>query len=1032
MELRILGPIELWAAGRPIGIPGTRQQKLLALLVLSANQVIPDGQLIGDLWEDPPQSARQQVHNAVGSLRRTLEALGEEVRITRTDLGYRLDVPPNVVDAYRFSDTARQARAAGSAGRIPEAIELFEAALRLWRGHALAGLEGDTITSAAANLDEQRLSAIEDLISHRLRAGEAASLVAELRQLVADHPLRESLRSLLMQALHLSSRQADALAVYDEGRRILAGDLGIDPGPDLRRLHAVILSGDADPDDVVPGRTPPDDGLPHSGDSPPSPALSGPARRFYLPHDIGDFSGRSAELAHLLSTTRDTSPTALVISAIDGMGGVGKTTLAVHLAHQIAEHYPDGQYFVDLHGFSPGLEPVAPEQALDTLLRGSGVPPELVPPQLEARSALWRSQMAGQRALLVLDNAIDADHVRPLLPGTAGVLVLVTSRRKLTTLDGAVPMSLDVLTRDDAIALFEQVAGRDGRDDADEVATVAELCGRLPLAIRIAAARLRSRPHWTIADLTDRLRNQSQRARFLAADDRSVISVLRLSYRYLRPEQQLVFRLLGAHPGIDFDAYLVAAISGLSHGQAEYILESLFDDNLVKQRSSKRFYFHDLVKDCARQILGELEDGNEHQLALERLLDYYLHCAAMWCEYLDSGAGGAAVQVKHPPRHVKRVSSSDEAVDALNLEYSNLLSVAKYAAENNWLRHAWQLPCVIQPLMKLRNNYGGSAFSLFQGALRAARGLRDSQGESTCLQGLAAICRERKSPNQAKDYIEQALKISRDLGDRRAEAEQLVELGNLHLDEDRLREGRDAFVSAEQLISFTPKTFVRAAIANNLGVIYRDLGQFDLALRYLNRAIGILADDSHPRRRALTSWCIAAVLHYRGDHRQAIELFGKVLEASTKGRFEHGRAVAMLGFAEAHRSLGDLSESVEYGRAALSLSRKFDLWKVECEALNVLGEANLALNDIDQARQVFDHAREQAVLYGSKRYEARALEGLAHVASLQREITTAKERWEQAIELYPDGMVDAEFARAHLESLRLDTRCFRCSGARTR
>lgn len=1027
MELRILGPIELWTAGRSIGIPGARQQKLLALLVLSANQVVPDGQLIGELWEDPPQSARQQVHNAVGSLRRTLDALDEEVRITRTDLGYRLDIPPNVVDAYRFADTVRQARAAGTAGRLPEAIELFEAGLRLWRGHALAGLEGDAITSAATNLDEQRLSAKEDLISHRLQAGEAAALVGELRQLVADHPLRESLRGHLMQALNLSSRQADALTVYEEGRRILAEELGIDPGPDLRRRHAVILSGGAEPGS---GGTSSDGGSP-SGDAP-SRAVNRTARPFYLPHDIADFSGRSAELTHLLSTTRDTSPTALVISAIDGMGGVGKTTLAVHLAHQIAEHYPDGQYFVDLHGFSPGLDPVAPEQALDTLLRGSGVPPELVPPHLEARSALWRSRMAGQQALLVLDNAIDAEHVRPLLPGTAGVLVLVTSRRRLATLDGAVPMSLDVLTRDDAITLFAQVAGRDDQDGAEEVVTVVELCGRLPLAIRIAAARLRSRPHWTIADLTNRLKDQSQRARFLEVDDRSVISVLRLSYRYLRAEQQRVFRLLGAHPGTDFDAYLVAAIAGLSHGQAEDILESLFDDNLVKQRASGRFYFHDLVKDCARQILLELDDGSEHQSALERLLDYYLHCASAWCEHLDNGVDGAAPQVKHVPRHVKKVESTEEAVDALNLEYSNLLSVAKFAAENNWLGHAWQLPCVIQPLLRLRNNYGGAAFSLFQGALRAARRVRDNHGESTCLQGLAAICRERKSPNQAKDYIEQALKISRDLGDRRAEAEQLVELGNLHLDEDRLRDGRDAFISADQLISFTPKTFVRAAIANNLGVIYRDLGQFDLALLYLNRALGILADDSHPRRRALTSWCIAAVLHYRGDHRQAIRLFGEVLETSTTGRFEHGRAVAMLGFAGAHRALGDLTESVEYGRAALSLSRKFDLWKIECEALNVLGEAKFALNDIDQAHQVFDHAQEQAIHYASKRYEARALEGLAHVALHQRKLATARRHWEQAIQLYPAGMVDAEFARRHLRALQPETHCFRCGGAPTR
>ncbi|MFD6072310.1 AfsR/SARP family transcriptional regulator, partial [Amycolatopsis lurida] len=242
MELRILGPIEVGTGGRSVGVPGARQQKLLALLALSANQVIPDDHLIDKLWEDPPQSARQQVHNAIGSLRRKLSDLDGEVRISRTDLGYRLDIRTEAVDSHRFSDAVRRASAAGHDGRLSEAIELLRAALRLWRGPALAGLQGDAIISAAANLDEQRLAALEDLMSLRLRAGEAASLIGELRQLVTANPLRESLRGHLMQALQLCSRQAEALTVYDEGRRILAEELGIDPGPQLRRLHAAILS----------------------------------------------------------------------------------------------------------------------------------------------------------------------------------------------------------------------------------------------------------------------------------------------------------------------------------------------------------------------------------------------------------------------------------------------------------------------------------------------------------------------------------------------------------------------------------------------------------------------------------------------------------------------------------------------------------------------------------------------------------------------------------------------------------------------
>jgi DNA-binding SARP family transcriptional activator/tetratricopeptide (TPR) repeat protein len=1021
LKFRILGSLDVQAHGGPVVITGHRQQKLLALLVLNAGQVIDDQRVIRELWDDPPPSARQQVHNAISSLRRTLGRADENVRITRTELGYRFEIRPEQRDVHSFLKLLQLARTAESQGEPQEAIDRFHEALELWRGDALAGLDGYEITSAAANLDEQRLSAIEDVTALRLRQGEAGSMLGQLRQLVAAHPLRETLRGYLIQALNHSSLQADALAVYDEGRRILADELGIDPSAQLRRLHASILAGEAEAAPARPG----DEGDPAAaGAGPPEPDRR---RRFYLPHDIGDFSGRTAELAKLLAGTRVTPSNAVVISVIDGMGGVGKTTLAIHLAHRIADRYPDGQYFVDLHGFSPRVDPVSPEQALDTLLRDSGVPPELIPQGTAARSALWRSQTAGRRVLLVLDNAIDAQHVRPLLPATAEQLVIVTSRRKLAALGGTVPLPLDVPSPRDAIELFNQVAGRDAEADPDAVAAVVELGGRLPLAIRIAAARLRGRPAWSVADLMDRLTGQDQRTRFLEIDNQSVAAVLRLSYRSLKPEQRLVFRLLGAHPGADFDAHAVAAVAELPLGRAEYLLDSLYDDNLVKQRTAGRFYFHDLVKDCARQIFLDEEDAEGRRLVTARLFDYYLHCAFDWCRHLDGRVPDVTPGLDFPPRETKPARSATEAVDLLRAEHDNFTSVAHSAAEQGSHRHALQLPWALLPLWRLDNNYGSTSYTLFRNGLRAAKALGHVPGEMTCLQGLALIQRERKANTEAKEHLGAALKLSRELGKPNDEAAQLLEFSHIHVDEDQLTQAIDVLTRASLLLPPGSTEHPRTAIANSLGKIYRDLGKFDLAMRQLGDALALAEWEDHPRRRMLTMWCIGTVLHYQGEHRQALAQFGEVLESSTAEKFEHGRALAMLGLADSHRRLGSSADAVRFGREALALARKFALWKIECEALNILGEAHLGVADTATAKRSFEHAHELAAHHRSRRYQARSLEGLAHVAMAEGKTTQARRQWRASIRLYPEGMVDAGFARHHLESLDAVTRCFRCS-----
>ncbi|MDX8146945.1 BTAD domain-containing putative transcriptional regulator [Lentzea sp. BCCO 10_0061] len=1010
-EFRLLGPLEVVLSGNPVKIDGARQRKLLTILLLNANRVVPVDQLVAELWHEPPQTVRQQIHNAIGSLRRKLKDAADDVRVTRTDIGYRLEVAEEAIDLHAFQSRTRAAYEAESRGDLAGAIELLRCALAEWRGTALSGLDGVLIDTTAASLNESRLTALEQLLVWRLRSGESSSLISELTQLVGQHPLRESLRGSLMRALYMSGRQADALTVYEECRRVLADELGIDPGDALRELHLSILNGSV----TTPAR-PPASTVPLRSDA------QHPSKS-YLPYDTSDFSGRSAELAQLLIEVGREQPTTLVISAIDGMGGVGKTTLAVHLAHQISKSYPDGQYFVDLHGFTTGVEPITAEQALDQLLRDIGVPPELVPSGIENRSALWRSRLAGTRSLLLIDNAVDAAHVRPLLPGQAGVLVLVTSRRRLSALDGATPMSLNVLTPQEAVDMLTKVVGeqRTAREP-DAVEEIVRLCGYLPLAIRIAAARLRDRSSWTATDLVTRLRDHKQRVRFLQVEDRNVMSVLKLSYQYLSPSQRKVFRLLSLHPGTHFDTYSAAALADIEPEQAEACLDALFEANLVKQNSSDQFHFHDLVRDCAFQLVTETDDEDEQRAAIQRLLDYYLSAIETWSLALSAGTARTRVHSLQPTR---RADSPAEAAAVLNQEFPNLDATVRYAAQNGWHSHTWQLVSALETYLRAIN-YGGRSHELYTLAAEAADKEGDVLRQSICWQGLAAVCREHGRKEEAVRHLRRAIELSDQLGDRRKRCSLLVELGFMRVDLDLLEEGEQDFLAAQALIADDTDDLNHGVILNNLGVVYRDLGRYDESLNHFTEALARTPPDNQ-ETVLLATWNIATVHHAKRDHESAVRMLDEMLsECRTRG-YGPGEALARLGLCAVHRALGNFDKSLDHGRLALTSGRRLKMHRVECEVLNALGETALAAQDIDHAEKVFAQAEETAANYSFARYRARALEGFAHVAHARGHVDEAEQRWREAVDLYPKGMIEVGYARRHLETLDDEhATCFRC------
>ncbi|HET6711759.1 AfsR/SARP family transcriptional regulator [Amycolatopsis sp.] len=584
MYFKLLGTVRVQRDGERVDVGGQRQQRLLVMLLLNADKVVSADRLLEAMWDgEPPVTARRQLHNAVAALRRSF---GPAKHIVVKDgPGYRITVTAQDVDAHRFTTMVAAASAAAAVGRTEAAADLLEAGLALWDGPALSGLHSPVFEIAAARFEENRLTATERLAGLRLDGGDAAVVVPQLGELVSRHPLREESRRLLMLALHRCGRTADALNVYEQGRRLLRDELGVDPGASLRELYERILRDD----------------LPHR-----KPAE--PGGRSFLPYDTAHFTGRADELEFL--TGCRSAGTALSILAIDGMAGVGKTTLAVRLAHQLAHGFPEGHLFIDLHGHTAGQEPLEPAAALERLLLDFGLPPENVPGDPGQRAARWRAEVAERRVLVVLDNAFDATQVRPLLPGTGTAQVIITSRRRLAGLDGVTSRSLDVFGARDAAALFTRVAGADRTAHRpDAVAEVVALCGHLPLAVGIAAWRFHNRPAWSLEDLAYRLRDRAGRLAGLRMGDRSVAAQLELSYRKLTPGQRRLFRVLGgaAQPGEEFDAGTAALLVNLPVREAERLLEELFDAHMLRQRAAGCYHFHDLVLEHARAKTEEPE-----------------------------------------------------------------------------------------------------------------------------------------------------------------------------------------------------------------------------------------------------------------------------------------------------------------------------------------------------------------------------------------------------------------------------------------
>ena len=605
LRVAVLGPVRAWRGDAELDLGAPQRRAVLGLLAVRANQVVPRDELIDGLWgEELPASAVNALHVHVSRLRATLEPQRAHRAPSRvllaTGAGYQLRLTPGQLDAEAFAQRLEQAREARGQGDLAAAAVSFDAALRLWQGAALAGIGGPCAQIVAAGLGERRLTAIEERLEVILALGRHAEAAQQLVELVREHPLRERFAGQLMLALYRSGRQAEALNAFAAARGVLVGELGIEPGAQLRTLHARILAADPGLDvAATPARL-----------TPATPRRPAPAQ---LPADVAAFTGRSGELAalDLLLAVPPVPPvqaeTAGAIFVLSGTAGVGKTALAVRWSRRAAIAFPDGQLYVNLRGYDPG-QPVPPGDALAGFLRALGMAGQDIPPETDERAAAYRSLLDGRRVLVVLDNAASVEQVRPLLPGCPTCLVVVTSRDSLAGLvarHGAGRLDLDMLPLPDALGLLRTLIGV--RVDAEPEAAVAlaKQCARLPLALRVAAELAAASPDSALAGLAGELASEQRRLDLLDAggDERTAVrGVFSWSYRHLPAVAARAFRLLGLHPGPDFDAYAVAALTGASATAASDVLALLARAHLVHPGGAGRYGMHDLLRAYASHL----------------------------------------------------------------------------------------------------------------------------------------------------------------------------------------------------------------------------------------------------------------------------------------------------------------------------------------------------------------------------------------------------------------------------------------------
>ncbi|AOR37528.1 regulator [Streptomyces fodineus] len=941
LRFSVLGPVRAWRGDEQLPIGSPQQRALLAALLLREGRTATAAELIDGLWgEDPPSStrARTALRTYASRLRKVL---GPGVLVSESG-GYAVrGLPEGAVDILAAQRLAGDAEGAKASGDLHQARDLLRRALSLWDGEALAAVPGPYAEVQRVRLEEWRLQLLESRIDMDLEEGHHAQAVSELTALTAAYPLRERLRELLMLALYRSGRQAEALAVYADTRRLLADELGVDPRAELRELQMRILQAD-------PGLARPSE--------PDVERVPAPVRPTQLPATVPDFTGRASFVSELIETLTAAGSEVMALSALAGIGGVGKTTLAVHVAHQARAAFPDGQLYVDLQG--TGSRAAEPETVLGYFLRALGTPDSEVPDSLEERGTLFRSVLDGRRVLVLLDNAKDAAQVRPLLPGKEGCATLVTSQVRMVDLVGAHLVDLDVMSPEEALELFMKIVGVERVAAEREAALdVVAACGFLPLAIRIAACRLAARRTWTVSALAAKLADERRRLDELQAGDLAVKATFELGYAQLEPAQARASRLLGLADGPDISLPAAAALLDLPANDAEDLLESVVDASLLESAAPGRYRYHQLVRLYVRACAERDEQPpSERQAALSRLLDFYL--ATVSRVYAINRPGD--VLVDHlTPTSVQGLDFTDPT-DALNwfdAERGNLLSCARQSVGPLTLGRAadllWCTLALDEPGTGFEEYKSGTAFSEYESTARvlghAAQEHNDAHAAVRVLVTLSTAHHFAGRFDEADREAERVLVLADTIQDRLARCWAANTRGLIAIQQQRFADSEAHLVQAAEGYRAIGSLPGEASALCSLSRVHAAIGRTEHAVSLAQQGVAIYEELGDAPHAANSRYVLGLALRAAGRLREADAELQRALAVFRDQRQQLWEGTTHFRIAEAHLSARQPALAAQHAEQALALGCTGGE-VARAQVLTTLGSALNALGQLVRAQ----------------------------------------------------------------------------------